>query len=238
MKQKSEFQLNKQINETLFVLFYFSAPRNQEQKKQIKISGFSFLHYLFDNPYFIYKNYTPSYLPFRYTQPKISNWKQKPQKTDWTTQELKSSPERLASKIYLKWNTNQSRNQLINILNTNNFRDILFERFFNSKFYDIGLMGRKRLNKKLRLNIPLYCTALTPLDFLALFYKLFFLLNSKTVFNPAYDFLPDQKKSFYSQNELQLLNERQISTPSPQNQSIASPFQGDESQTQKKLSEQ
>ena len=73
LKQKSEFQLNKQINETLFILFYSSAPRNKEQKKQIKISGFSLLHYLFDSPYFIYKNFTPSSLPFRYTQPRISN---------------------------------------------------------------------------------------------------------------------------------------------------------------------
>ena len=93
-------------------------------------------------------------------------------------------------------------------------------------------MGRKRLNKKLRLNIPLYCTALTPLDFLALFYKLFFLLNSKIRFNPVYDFLPDQKKSFYSQNELQLIN-IQNSAPSLQNQSIASLFQN---QAQNKLS--
>ena len=254
LKQKSEFQLNKQINETLFILFYSSPPRNKEQKKQIKISGFSLLHYLFDNPYFTYKNYTPSFLPFHYTQPKIANfpssqkkvvdyahpktpffmessstisfkkdWKQDSKnseinrqvfqlnltnstnsnegtlKKDWLTSQLPKQ---------LKWNTNQSRNKLINILNTNNFRDILFERFFNSKFYDIGLMGRKRLNKKLRLNIPLYCTALTPLDFLALFYKLFFLLNSKAPFNPIYDFLPDQKKSFYSQNELRFTSEQ------------------------------
>ena len=67
---------------------------------------------------------------------------------------------------------------LVYILNTTNFRDILFERFMNAKFYDIGLMGRKRLNKKLRLNIPLQCTTLTPLDFLAVFYKLFSLYNN------------------------------------------------------------
>ena len=81
LKQKSESQSNRaspvgelraktrgfsqQINETLFVLFYSSPPRNREQKKQTKISGFSFLHYLFDNPYFIYNNYTPTYKPLK-----------------------------------------------------------------------------------------------------------------------------------------------------------------------------
>lgn len=104
---------------------------------------------------------------------------------------------------------NQSRSKLINLLNTNHFRDMLFERFFNSKYYDIGLMGRKRLNKKLRLNIPLHCTALTPLDFLALFYKLFFLLNLKSPLNPVYKLLPDQKKSLYLQKEEELVVQNQ-----------------------------
>ena len=72
---------------------------------------------------------------------------------------------------------------LVSILNTTNFRDVLFERFMNAKFYDIGLMGRKRLNKKLRLNIPLQCTTLTPLDFLAIFYKLFSLYKCDSLLN-------------------------------------------------------
>lgn len=59
-QQKWEFQSNKQINETLSVVFYSSPIRNKEQKKQIKMPGFSFLYYLFDNPYFLYNNFTPS----------------------------------------------------------------------------------------------------------------------------------------------------------------------------------
>ena len=273
--------LNKQINETLFVLFYSSPPRHKEQKNQIKISGFSFLHYLFDNPFFHYRPYIPSYKSLRapvmprrsvpvkhidinnvskhenynYHPPRESTRSPKNgkpfsgdqvDKTKWIN---KSMSYFLYSKMANKGKHIVKKNvcgprtgapiksfdfktprgqtsdrdlfqssieydisrggqlsgaprhsggpegfvvRLINTLNTNNFRDILFERFFNPKFYDIGLMGRKRLNKKLRLNIPLHCTALTPLDFLALFYKLFFLLNPKTPFNSVSHFLPDQ----------------------------------------------
>nr|UIB38784.1 hypothetical protein [Trentepohlia sp. YN1242] len=395
LKRRSEFQSNKQINETLFVLFYSSPPKNKEQKKQIKMPGFTFLNYLFDSPYFIYNNYTPSYIARQYVKPESSNLKVNscffdinkrlmadrfttnaslrreekrkasfskfnsnilqrrtmekkdflflppassirenhrkslllPKERTWNDSffitrtsfpqilspfllnrqdektiisgyvfpnDLKNKHEKsfknnqpispylmpsrlnfltsfvsnssncnilttnpkqnLTASDYdlllrspawshnrarrqnktknhnskvdlknfkksiffpfykiskqkslnlfvhekLKWNMNQSRNQLINILNTNNFRDILFERFFNSKFYDIGLMGRKRLNKKLRLNIPLYCTALTPLDFLALFYKLFFLLNPKTPVDLTYEKTINEEKFFYS----------------------------------------
>ena len=81
---------------------------------------------------------------------------------------------------------------LISILNTTNFRDVLFERFMNAKFYDIGLMGRKRLNKKLRLNVPLQCTTLTPLDFLAIFYKLFSLYNN---FSLIQNFFPTEGRT-------------------------------------------
>ena len=81
---------------------------------------------------------------------------------------------------------------LVSILNTTNFRDVLFERFMNAKFYDIGLMGRKRLNKKLRLNVPLQCTTLTPLDFLAIFYKLFSLYNN---FSLIQNFFPTEGRT-------------------------------------------
>nr|YP_010261160.1 hypothetical protein MFR52_pgp058 [Cephaleuros karstenii]UIB39101.1 hypothetical protein [Cephaleuros karstenii] len=57
------------INETLFILFYAfpstslsskrSGQNNLEERKPIKLAGFSFLYYLFDNPYFIYNNYKP-----------------------------------------------------------------------------------------------------------------------------------------------------------------------------------
>nr|YP_010261159.1 hypothetical protein MFR52_pgp059 [Cephaleuros karstenii]UIB39100.1 hypothetical protein [Cephaleuros karstenii] len=52
-------------------------------------------------------------------------------------------------------------------------------------------MGRKRMNKKLRLNIPLHCTTLTPLDFLGLFYKLFFLLTPSSSNIPIMTSLSD-----------------------------------------------
>ena len=88
--------------------------------------------------------------------------------------------------------SNRLLTSLIDILNTTNFRDVLFERFMNAKFYDIGLMGRKRLNKKLRLNVPLQCTTLTPLDFLAIFYKLFSLYNN---FSLIQNFFPTEGKT-------------------------------------------
>ena len=56
--------LNETIHKTLFIHFFdsypFSKPKwgeTPKKKKRIKVSGFAFLSYLFDHPYFIYNNY-------------------------------------------------------------------------------------------------------------------------------------------------------------------------------------
>ena len=71
-------------------------------------------------------------------------------------------------------------------------------------------MGRRRLNKKLRLNIPLHCTALTPLDFLALFYKLFFLLNPRTPHNSISNLLPDRSLLYGDSQDTTLKNDTRL----------------------------
>ena len=184
----SKSSLNETIHETLFILFFSSSPfsknheQYQEKKKKLKVSGFAFLSYLFDHPYFIYNNYTQLFEPV--TQVSLNGSAPKKKKTLGkiikVVKKQRFQPYRLYKTIPIS--SNRSKEKLISVLNTTNFRNILFERFLNPKYYDIGLMGRKRLNKKLRLNIPLQCTTLTSLDFLAIFYKLFsfhLILNSE-----------------------------------------------------------
>ena len=66
-------------------------------------------------------------------------------------------------------------------------------------------MGRKRLNEKLRLNIPLQCTTLTSLDFLAVFYKLFsfhLMMNFEFPLNQTgLSFLPNTEKKNLAKRE-------------------------------------
>lgn len=81
-----------------------------------------------------------------------------PTEENQVTRKMGSLPY-LYTESYQTIPANRLLGSLISILNTTNFRDVIFERFMNAKFYDIGLMGRKRLNKKLRLNVPLQCTS-------------------------------------------------------------------------------
>ncbi|MFA5713690.1 MAG: DNA-directed RNA polymerase subunit beta [Bacteroidales bacterium] len=59
-------------------------------------------------------------------------------------------------------------------------RDVIDKLFFSDKRYDLGDVGRYRLNHKLNLNIPVETKVLTKQDIIEIIRYLIFLINSKT----------------------------------------------------------
>ena len=59
-------------------------------------------------------------------------------------------------------------------------RDVIEKLFFSDKRYDLGDVGRFRINKKLDLDIPYEVRVLTREDMIAIIKYLIQLINSKT----------------------------------------------------------